>query len=104
MTALMEDKDTYLSSFARFERTRAGDRPALAKLRQDAIERFTALGFPTLEDEDWRFTPLSALTRLPFDVKLTADRDPGNFRLITDEDLQGSRLMLFNGAEPISQH
>src|SRR5262249_48156308 len=31
-----------------------------------AIERFAALGFPTLEDEDWRFTPLAPLTRVPF--------------------------------------
>src|SRR5947209_9452140 len=66
MTALMDEKDTYLSAFSRFERAHSGDRPALVKLRQEAIERFAALGFPTLEDEDWRFTPLAALTRVPF--------------------------------------
>jgi len=66
MTALMDDNDTYLSAFARFEKAHAGDRPALVKLRHEAIERFAALGFPTLEDEDWRFTPLAALTRVPF--------------------------------------
>jgi Fe-S cluster assembly protein SufD len=66
MTALMDEKDTYLSAHARFEKARAGDRPALVKLRQGALERFAALGFPTLEDEDWRFTPLAALTRVPF--------------------------------------
>jgi Fe-S cluster assembly protein SufD len=104
MTALMDEKDTYLSAFARFEGARAGDPPPLVKLRHDAIERFAALGFPTLEDEDWRFTPLAPLTRLPFDVKQYADRDPGNFRLITDVDLTGTRLMLFNGVEPIYQH
>jgi Fe-S cluster assembly protein SufD len=67
MTALMDEKDTYLSAFARFERAHAGDRPRLVKLRQDAIERFAALGFPTLEDEDWRFTPIAPLTRAPFE-------------------------------------
>jgi Fe-S cluster assembly protein SufD len=70
----MDEKDTYLSAFARFEAARAGDPPALVKLRQDAIERFAALGFPTLEDEDWRFTPLAALTRVPFRVAPWTDR------------------------------
>ncbi len=67
MTALMEERDTYLSAFARFERARAADRPGLVKLRQSAIERFAALGFPTLEDEDWRFTPIAPLTRTTFE-------------------------------------
>jgi Fe-S cluster assembly protein SufD len=74
MTALMEEKDTYLSAFAKFERTHAGDRPELVRLRQDAIERFAALGFPTLEDEDWRFTPLAPLTRVPFQPAASGDR------------------------------
>jgi Fe-S cluster assembly protein SufD len=66
MTALMDEKDTYLSAFARFEKAHASDPAFLVKLRQEAIERFAALGFPTLEDEDWRFTPLAPLTRVPF--------------------------------------
>ena len=66
MTALMDEKDAYLSAFDSFAKAHTGDPPALVKLRRDAIERFAALGFPTLEDEDWRFTPLAALTRVPF--------------------------------------
>jgi Fe-S cluster assembly protein SufD len=71
MTALMDDKDTYLAAFAQFERARAGDPTAVVKLRHDAMERFAVLGFPTLEDEDWRFTPLAALTRVPFQLAAT---------------------------------
>jgi Fe-S cluster assembly protein SufD len=74
MTALMDDKDTYLAAFAKFERAHAGDPAALVKLRQDAMERFAALGFPTLEDEDWRFTPLAALTRVPFQLAPSTNR------------------------------
>jgi Fe-S cluster assembly protein SufD len=73
MTALMDDKDTYLTAFARFEKARGHDRPALVKLRQEAIERFAALGFPTLEDEEWRFTPLAPLTRVPFQIDPAGD-------------------------------
>ena len=38
----------------------------LHRTRQAAIERFTALGFPTLEDEEWRFTNLASLIRTSF--------------------------------------
>jgi Fe-S cluster assembly protein SufD len=83
MTALMDDKDTYLTAFAQFEREHEGDPAALVKLRHDAMERFAALGFPTLEDEDWRFTPLAALTRVPFNkiarsgIRVEAPRTAG---------------------------
>jgi len=69
MTALLEDKDIYLSSFAACEKKwKASDPVWLAKVRQAAIDRFAALGFPTLDDEEWRSTPLSALTRIPFQL------------------------------------
>src|SRR5262249_33285962 len=32
-----------------------------------ALERFKALGFPTLEDEEWRFTNLAGLLKVPFE-------------------------------------
>ncbi|HXR03672.1 MAG TPA: Fe-S cluster assembly protein SufD [Verrucomicrobiae bacterium] len=35
-------------------------------LRKAGIERFAELGFPTLHDEDWRFTNVAPLARLPF--------------------------------------
>jgi Fe-S cluster assembly protein SufD len=76
----------------------------MVKLRQAAIERFAALGFPTTDDEEWRFTPLTALRKVAFEVKHGLNGDPGNFRLITDEDLIGTRLLLPNGVEPIFQH
>jgi Fe-S cluster assembly protein SufD len=67
MTSVMEERDLYLASFAAFEK-RVGDRGPLHKLRQAAIERFAALGFPTLEDEDWRFTNLAPLAKVPFEL------------------------------------
>ncbi len=103
MTALMEDKDTYLSAYARFEADRAGDRPSLVKLRQEAIERFAALGFPTLEDEDWRFTPLAALTRSPFEIGEYRKRDP-NAGELGRIGLLGTRLFMFERVEPVLQH
>ncbi len=55
---------------AHFERLRAHSTgPAeLAELRQAAIERFAELGFPTLGQEEWRFTDVSPVTRTRFEL------------------------------------
>jgi Fe-S cluster assembly protein SufD len=75
MTAVMEDKDIYLESFARFEKTLKDEPAWLQQLRQSAIERFAALGFPTLDDEEWRFTNLAPLIRVPFQLGQGLPRD-----------------------------
>lgn len=36
------------------------------KLRRDALERFRALGFPTLRHEDWKYTNVAAVERKHF--------------------------------------
>jgi len=57
----------YAESFGGFEKA-AGSRELawLRKLRQDGFARFSEAGFPTLRDEDWRFTNVSAIARTPF--------------------------------------
>src|SRR5260221_10473464 len=67
MTAVMDEKEVYLASFTRLEKDLAATGPDwLNPIRQAAIERFAALGFPTLDDEEWRFTPLAPLVQQPF--------------------------------------
>lgn len=67
MIEVLEDKDTYLSSFAQFERSSTKSEPLwLQKMRSAAMDCFAELGFPTLRDEEWRFTNLAPLTRTPF--------------------------------------
>jgi Fe-S cluster assembly protein SufD len=59
--------ETYAEGFSGLEKDGfARELPWLRKLRQDGFERFNAVGFPTLRDEDWRFTNLSAIVQTPF--------------------------------------
>lgn len=44
----------------------------LNRLRAEAVERVGALRVPTTRDEDWRFTDISSLTKLPFQPVHTA--------------------------------
>jgi Fe-S cluster assembly protein SufD len=67
MLEVMEDKDTYLGAYAELEKELRGHgKSALLDARQAAIERFAELGFPTLDDEEWRFTNLAPLAKTSF--------------------------------------
>jgi Fe-S cluster assembly protein SufD len=57
----------YLADWQEFRRqVPAGEPARIAELRQAAIERFGGLGFPTVRQEEWRFTNLGALARAAF--------------------------------------
>jgi Fe-S cluster assembly protein SufD len=59
----------YLSCFPSFvERLAEDERSPLHQLRRAALERFSALGFPTLHDEEWRFTNLAPLVNRSFEL------------------------------------
>ena len=54
----------FLKSFSHFE---SPSKPAwLLPLRKAGMARFAELGFPTTHDEDWRFTNVAPLAKLPF--------------------------------------
>jgi Fe-S cluster assembly protein SufD len=60
-------KDFYLANFAQFEREVAQNGQAWTQqLRKAAITRFAELGFPTTHDEEWKYTNVAPITRIPF--------------------------------------
>jgi Fe-S cluster assembly protein SufD len=69
MVEVLNEKDAFLTAFTQFEKDR-GERDAVAlrRLRRAGIERFAEVGFPTTRTEDWRFTNVSPITKVPFDL------------------------------------
>jgi Fe-S cluster assembly protein SufD len=64
----MERQNTYLAAFERMERDLAvPGTPVVHRLRKAAMARFMELGFPKPRDEEWRFTPIAPLARVPFE-------------------------------------
>ena len=68
---MMETKDKkknwYLSNFEVFEKNLDGETSSqLHSIRKDAISRFVELGFPTTHDEEWKYTDVAPLARVPF--------------------------------------
>ena len=61
----MKETDPYLETFERFE-AQAKQPAWVFPLRKAGIARFAELGFPTLQQEDWRFTNVAPIAKLPF--------------------------------------
>ncbi len=57
---------------------RASDPQAVQALRQGALERFTASGFPTSRDEEWRQTNIAPIAKTPFALSQTPGDAPGS--------------------------
>ena len=67
MTQLMEPKDAYLSNFASMKNEGSnGTHPWLERLRKNGIDRFAAVGFPTVRQEEWLHTNVAPIVRTPF--------------------------------------
>ena len=101
MSITLTPKDKgYVQGFEGFKKTAPGnDLDWLESLREEAIKKFTELGFPTLKDEDWRFTNLAPISRSSFSIlengldKVSAsDLAPFQF-----EDKNITELVFVNG-------
>ena len=72
MIEAIQETDNYISNFAKVEKSCASNEQAwLTELRRSALDSFQRLGFPTTDDEEWRFTSVAPITREPF--KLATD-------------------------------
>lgn len=57
----------YFEVFDKLQKHATGREPAwLQRLRQNAQARFSEVGFPTIRDEDWRFTNVAPIARTTF--------------------------------------
>ena len=55
--------EPFLEKFSRFE---SGAKSSLLPFRKAGLALFAELSFPTLKNEDWRFTNVAPLAKLPF--------------------------------------
>lgn len=72
----------------------------LAGQRKAAIARFAEIGFPTLQDEDWRFTNVSPIAKLPFQPVLEPmgnAPDAATVRGLIFAGLESTKLVFVDG-------
>src|ERR1700722_14259596 len=72
----------------------------LAPLRKAGIASFADQGFPTLHDEDWRFTNIAPIAKLNFQLAKEVSVNGAETKLIDESaftKLSGHRLVFVNG-------
>jgi Fe-S cluster assembly protein SufD len=87
-----------VGAYRAFAANGASGAPAwLKELREGAIARFDALGFPTTKQEAWRFTSVAALTETAFELAHPAPRIPQLAEIQPFLLGDGPRLVFVNG-------
>src|ERR1041385_5776740 len=72
----------------------------LLPLRKNGINRFSELGFPTLQDEDWRFTNVTPIEKLTFTPAKEIAVNGAESKVLSEAaftKLAGNRLVFVNG-------
>jgi len=95
------EADTRLAAFDRLEGSLAKQQPAwLFPLRKAGISQFAELGYPTLHDEDWRFTNVAHASKLPFlpaTEPASASVTLADLKQFPFADQPGTRLVFVDG-------
>lgn len=95
----MRASDPYLARFEdAFEREGAPRGPAwLYPIRKAGISRFAEIGLPTPQHEDWRFTNVAPIGRLPFRPLLAPTEASIELEKFHFTNLPANRLVFVNG-------
>jgi len=95
----MKHADAYWAQFERLEK-QAKQPSWVFPLRKAGMARFAELGFPTTRDEDWRFTNVAPIAKLPFNPVLDASVSRLSREVVsqfTFGQLEARRLVFVNG-------
>jgi Fe-S cluster assembly protein SufD len=66
MSQAVKEKSIYGDAFREFAGRREGEPAWVARLREGAFGRFEDLGFPTTDEEDWKYTNVAPVARAAF--------------------------------------
>ncbi len=89
------------SLVAKFSQMEAGTQPKwLLPVRKAGIACFAEAGFPTLHDEDWRFTNVAPIAKLNFQLAREVAVNGAETKVVSESifaKLPGHRLVFVNG-------
>lgn len=102
VSPILKEENQYQPAFRQFQqRTKASDPAWFARLRESAMDRFEQLGFPSIKDEEWKYTNVAPISKLPFrPALLSIDADPvaaAEWERFGYPEAQGSQLVFRNG-------
>jgi Fe-S cluster assembly protein SufD len=108
MTQVVKEKDSIFSAYKLLAQAREGRDPAwLANLREKAGAAFESLDFPTTRDEEWKYTNVAQILKIPYRESLShGDGASNTTNRLTARDIdpftfaesRESQLVFVNGA------
>ena len=103
VTELVKSENSYQTAFHSVREV-SPTVPWLELVRSSAIDRFEQLGFPSVHEEDWKYTNLAALAKESF-VPATAGTGSVDVSGFAYPETEGAHLVVVNGflREDLSQ-
>lgn len=91
-------KSTWLEDYNQFSSRLPQNEPsALAQLRHHAIGRFKEIGFPTVDQEEWRFTDITPITRTAFKMTSGVQNGISPVKFVPFSYVECGELVFING-------
>lgn len=103
VSQIAREKSTYDAAFRALQEKLDGLEPSwLSRLRQSAMSRFEQLGFPTTDDEEWKYTNIAPIAKTRFEQAPEPRGSEGRLNAaqlepFLYEEARGSRLVFVNG-------
>jgi Fe-S cluster assembly protein SufD len=99
---LAKEVNVYAAAFQALRESRRGGEPSwLRRLRENAFERFERIGFPSVKEEEWKYTNVVAIGRARFTpvfgVAQTRLAESNGLKPFIYDETRRSRLIFVNG-------
>src|ERR1044071_5779483 len=98
MSTAVKEKNIYADAFREFVSGRTGEPSWVARLREGAFERFEETGFPTTDEEDWKYTNVAPVARKSFRTPVErAELESAAVERFVSAEARRSRLVFVDG-------
>jgi len=99
MDKTIDVKDWYISNFGEFEkRLNGGKENSIHQIRKDALSNFSKLDFPSLKDEEWKYTSIAPLLKYNFVPSFNKKNISKDFiKSLLFDEMEHSLLVFING-------
>jgi Fe-S cluster assembly protein SufD len=101
VSQILKEENQYQAAFRKLQESASSDPAWFGLLREGAIDRFEQIGFPSVNDEEWKYTNVAPISKLNFtpavpsnDQTALTSIDLDGFAYI---EAQGSHLAFVNG-------
>lgn len=95
---LIKEENLYASAFRELIETRAANEPSwLRLLRQRSFDHFESVGYPTVKDEDWKYTNVTPIAKANFAPVLSNRATANDLRSLIHEETRNSSVVFVNG-------